>query len=315
MNTNENICGVATGNTGVTGCGVAVNPRDGFIILPRGKSYATAGYTSDALFLTALKADTLLASKTARIYPFLQAIDFVDNTGDNTLQAASGGAVRYTHHDTRKFMYTFPSVGINVVQALKKFEGNNNICALFAGEGYLHGKKLSNGNLTGEDCTVSVMYKAAAGTNTYEATITFTLVDNEAFYSQERYGFYKFDAGTVLKDELSGVHDVVLELVSSAAASIVVKCRRRDNLKDMGVDYEASLELPAAWLCITAAGVVQAPTTVTYSATAGTFTLAGTFADGYLSLYDPTTLAALTTALGNGQTGGFESNRISFAVA
>jgi hypothetical protein len=210
--------------------------------------------------------------------------------------------------------------GLGQLQSVFRFMGNSGLKMVLSDKrGYLWGQKNAAGTtFTGASCQVDPEFKVPVGTNASDKFMNVRFEDEEMFLNPDKLDFYKFDAGTVLKDELSGIHNVKLYLVEATATAIVVKAQRLDNLVDLGLSNEAALEQAGAWLLILAStGAAVTPSSVTYSSTAGTFTLAGTFATAlnYLSLAGPTALAALATPLGNGQTGGYESNVLSVTPA
>lgn len=307
-----NICASSWGNLGTTGCAFDPDQINGFIITPDTKAY-TMNYATDAAFLTALKADAIAAAKNARIYPYFRVIDCVDNTAANSVQTSGYGIHIKTELGKPMLQLTMAQRGLHQLQSVYQFMGNNGIKLFLSDKrGFLWGQKTSTGTFCGFGVDVAPeAFKMAAGTNATEKKMNIYFKEEDAFLNPDKLDFYSFDRGTVLADELSGVHDVKLTLVSASTSAIVVKCQRADNLLDMGVNYETALELPTAWkLILVSTGAAVTITGVTYSSTAGTFTLAGTFATAanLLSLQDPTTLAGIATPLGNGQTGGFESN-------
>jgi hypothetical protein len=318
MNTYNNICASHWGNLGTTGCAWDVNQINGFILVPESKAY-TMTYATDALFLAALQADAIAAVKSARIYPYFHVIDCVDNTAANAVKTTGYGIHQGTSLGKPTLQFTLAERGLPQLQSIFRFMGNNGLKMFLSDKrGYLWGQKTSTGTFTGASCDVAPEFKVPVGTDPSQKLMNVYFSDEEMFLNPDKLMYYKFDDGTVLKDELSSVHNVTLTLVSASESDIVVKVQRSDNLVDLGLTNETALELPAAWLLILAStGASVVISTVTYSATAGTFTLAGTFAKAlnYLSLVSPAALYALATPMGNGQTGGYESNVLSVTPA
>lgn len=318
MNTNANICGVKYGNTGTDSCALDFSQINGFIITPESKAY-TMNYATDAAFLTALKADTLLASKSARIYPYFRVLECTDNTADVTVQSSMFGKHIHSELNPPMLQFRLAERGINQVQQMFRFMGNNGLRMFLTDKnGVVFGQKNASGQFMGYSIDLNAMLKQKDGMNATPKMLNVYFKEEDVLINPDKFSFYAFDSGTVLKDELSGVHDVLLTLVSASTSSIVIKVQRRDNLKDLGIDYATALAQAGAYLLVLAStGAAVTVSTSTYSATAGTITLAGTFTTAlhYLSLKDPTALAALATPLGNGQTGGFESQVLSVTPA
>lgn len=319
MNNYNQICADRWGNLGTQGCAFDASQINGFIITPESKAY-TMNYATDAAFLTALKADALAASKNARIYPYFRVIDCVDNTAATTVQASAYGIHMKAEMGKPTLQLTLAERGLSQLQEIWRFMGNNGLRIFLTDKtGSILGQKTASGTFVGYKVDLSVEpFKMVSGTNATEKKMDLYFEEEDVFVNPDKFMFYRFDKGTVLRDELSGVHPVKLSLVSASTSAIVVKVQLAANLLDLGIANEAALELAGAWkLILVSTGAAVPITTRTYDAVAGTFTLAGTFttAAHLLSLCDPATLAALATPLGNGTTGGYESNVLTVTPA
>jgi len=133
----------------------------------------------------------------------------------------------------------------------------------------------------------------------------------------EGLNFYQFTRPFYPQDNLFAIKPVELEIVSASASAVVVKARLQGSRKSMGVDYVVGMSLPSAWSFVKAPdGTAQTIASVTYSATAETFTLGTTgFVTGTLNLVSAVALAALGTPVGSAATGGFEATAVPVTIA
>jgi len=306
------------GNTGVQGCALDADQIQGVIILPRNVSLNLPAYSTDALLIAAMNTATL-AADSLRIRPYLFGVDFVDNTAEAAKEVAGFGRTVGVTHANPSYQMQLDHRGIEQIQEFYKLESNKGNSVIFYDKSRtLWGKIDSAGKLFGWPCDINVIYKHATGSAKPEKKVNFELHDKDAFLNGTTTGYFRFDESTYLQDVVSGVHPVKLSVVSAAAATIVVKADLVANLVSLGESWEVGMELPAAWsLVLNSTGAAVTITSVTYSATAKTFTLAGTFtlAAHTLNLVTPAALYALATPVGDLATGGFQATAITVTPA
>lgn len=314
-------CASGYGNTGTVGDACDIQKIIGFIITPESTTYTKATYVNNIeAFAAKLGTDSIAALPAQRIYPYLFNTGFIDNTAANTVQTAEFGDVIHVEHGKPSFRVRLGERGYRQLMNLDKFRGSSVRLFLITASGKMIGEKnTSDTEFRGHKVTVAAEGKLPQAMNTSDKFVDFYYENEDAFYDVNTFDFYDFGSKNVLKDAMTGVHDVLLELVSASTSAIVVRAKLAANRQDMGArGYEAAMEQPGAWLLVlNSTGAAVTVSTVTYSSTAGTFTLAGTFTTAlhHLSLKDPTTLAALAIPFGNAATGGFESNVISVTPA
>jgi hypothetical protein len=315
-------CASNWGNTGTTGNACDIKQIKGFIIVPENVSYTKATYDGlPATFRTKLGTDALAAVKAQRIYPYFYLQGLTDNTAANAVQNAEYGGTLHVENGKPTLQVRLDERGHAQITNLFKFHGNSGLRLMLLDKGgkLIGEHNIDNTTFTGHRVKLDVEYKLPQGTNTSDKFLNIRYDDEEAFINSDKLDFYDFGNIAYLKDNLSGIHDVRLELVSASTNAIVVKAKLAATREDLGaLGYEAALEQVGAWLLVlNSTGAAVTIQTVTYSSTAGTFTLAGTFATALnkLSLKDPTTLAALATPFGNATTGGFESNVLDVTPA
>lgn len=323
---NDNV-GAGYGNTGHGGKGFKPGKVTGLIIMPDNKSYSNVKTLTDPSFKTLLLADCIAALPENRIYPILDVIDYTGTNAEDAVQNSNYGFHRNTEKGRPSFDLLLPDVGLRLLQEIYQFSGNKRLRAFTVhGQKDICGQKTAAGLFVGFSVDIDTNNpKFPEGTNLADHMIHVSLNEADAIVNKAKFEYYPFATGTVLKDVISGCHPVELTVVSASPAAIVVKAQLAESDYDLGrqPSYEAALELPAAWLPVLAeSGAALVPASVTYSSSAGTFTLAaptspGTWATAlhYLSLVSPAALAALSSPMGNGQTGGFESNVVAVTPA
>lgn len=315
-NSFENIAGSKFGNTGSQPYGLNMEQMRGFILLPQADSYAYKTYT-DPTFASAIGGKTLLAPD-LRNYPYFNVVNCVDNTADNTKETTDYGFVLDIMHGKPSLTVTMDKRGIRQIQNMFKFEGNKGMSILLYDKlETLYGKETTSGTMKGWKVQISANTpKIATGSASMPYSVTFDLLEEDAFLNSDRFAFYRFDRGFDLASAVHGIHDVKLSLVSAAATTLTIRAEIASTCQNMGDAYSTALAAAGAWTIKNrATGAAVVPSGVTY--TAPNFVLAGlTTATEYdVSFNTPAALAALTPAVGNAMTGGFESNVLAATTA
>jgi hypothetical protein len=315
-NSYENIAGSKFGNTGSQPYGLNMEKLGGFILLPQADSYAYKTY-KDTDFATAIGGKTLLP-KELRHYPYFNVVNCVDNTADNTKETTDYGVVLDIMHGKPSLTVTMDKRGIRQIQNIFKFEGNKGMSIMLYDKlETLYGKKTPSGTMKGWKVQISANTpKIATGSASMPYSVTFDILEEDAFLNSDRFAFYRFDRGFDLGGAVHGVHDVELSLVSAAATTLTIRAEIASTCQNMGDAYSTALAAAGAWIVKNrATGAAVVPAGVTY--TAPNFVLAGlTTATEYdVSLNTPAALAALASPVGNSITGGFESNVLAATTA
>jgi hypothetical protein len=316
-------CASNWGNTGTTGNACDIKQIKGFIIVPENVSYTKATYDgAPATFRTKLGTDALAAIKSQRIYPYFFVQGMTDNTAANAVQTGEYGGTLHVENGKPTLQFRLDERGHAQITNLFKFHGNSGLRVMLLDKGgkLIGEHNIDNTTFTGHCVKLDVEYKLPQGTNTSDKFLNIRYEDEEAFLNSDKLDFYDFGNIAYLKDNLSGIHDVRLELVSASTSSIVIKAKLAATNEDMGdLGYSAAVGQAAALLLVlNSTGAAVNISSVTYSSTAKTYALAGTFttAPHKLSLKDPTALAAMNpNPLGNSTTGGFESNVLDVTPA
>lgn len=316
MTQNQIICGKKYGNLGTSNCAFDLDQINGLIVTDESKSYTMSTYATPLAFLTALGVDSLLDSPAQRIFPYMRVIGGVDGTPANAVTATPYGIHQKSDVGRPMLTLTLAERGLHQVQSFSRFNGNNGIRYFISMKnGGLIGESKYDGTFAGFRGTIDAEGKLfPEGTGVGVKAINLRFDDQDALLNPAKLGFYMFEDANALKDGLGGVHDVKIEAVSAAVAAIVLTIQRADNLKDLGIDYSTALTQAGAYtVAVASSGVAAVPSSVTYNAITGKFTLAfspSLSAVPYVvTLKGPTVLAALSPApFGNAITGGFESN-------
>lgn len=315
-NSFENIAGSKFGNTGSEPYGLNMEKIGGFILLPQADSYAYKTYT-DKTFASAIGEKTLLAPN-LRNYPYFNVVNCVDNTADNTKETTDYGFVLDIMHGKPSLTVTMDKRGIRQIQNMFKFEGNKGMSILLYDKlETVLGEETPSGTMKGWKVQISANApKIATGSASMPYSVTFDLLEEDAFLNSSRFAFYRFDRGFDLASAVHGIHDVKLSLVSAAATNLTIRAEIASTCQNMGDAYATPLAAAGAFIVKNrSTGAAVVPSGVTY--TAPNFVLAGlTTATEYdISLNTPAALAALTPPVGNAMTGGFESNVLAAKTA
>lgn len=315
-------CGATTGNTGVGKCGVDLTQLEGFILMDSSKTYNPATYADQAAFFTALQADALLANKTNRIYPMLYVDGVVDATADNSIKETVYGKQVDVAHEQPRWTITLEERGMRQVGQLDKWRKNKNaaIVPVFKGgngNSLILFQKTAAGLYAPLSCFVYGNKIGLGAKNPADKSITVAFNDFDIFFG-DNLVFYATSAGTKLKYNLHGIHDLTINIVSATTTNIIFELFDASTGEIMGESYETALELAGAFLLnLVSTGATVAISSTAWNAVTKQFTSAGTItaAAHVFTMADPTTLAALSTPFGNGITGGFESNIVTVTPA
>lgn len=320
------VCPSLWGNTGgaVAGtCSFGVDKVSGFFFTARDKSYDMSTFANEAAFFTQLKADALAALPASRIYPVLRIADVTSNTGDVQTLESAYGYLEDTALSQIRWTVNMNDFGLKNLSELNKFSKNRNLAVwpIFMGgnaNDILMTRVGLDGKNYGFDAKVYTGQPApATGATKAFQSFMISFDDKDAFLS-EKVEFFPTSAGVKFKQQVEGIHPVVLKVATASTTAITVAVIDAASGAILGDLYEAALEQAGAWILnLVSTGAAVTITSVAWNSTTKLFTLAGTFttAAHKLKLADPTTLAALDTPFGNGTTGGFESNIVDVTPA
>lgn len=317
-------CKTAYGNTGVGNCGFDLEQLEGFILMDKSKTYDPATYATEALFLAALQADAIKAVKATRIYPYLCAKGATDATADNSIKESDYGQTMDVYHESPRWTIRLDDRGLIQLSNLDMWRHNRNaaIVPVFKGgkgNSVIMFVRDSAGLLTPAECVVYGNKAGIAAKNRADKTITVEFTDNEIFFgAASNLEFLQLSTGTKLSRNLHGVHNVALKVASASTTAITVAAVDANSGEILGDTYETAMEQAGVFnINLVSSGAVVSISSTTWNSTTKLFTLAGTFttAAHVLTLGTPEAMAALSTPFGNGITGGFEADPVTFTPA
>lgn len=310
------ICQSSDAKLGFVDCSPEMEQLSMVLFMDETKSFDLTSYATNALYLAALQTSTL-AVGTARTRPLPIKI------GANFSNSADPSPVNGGYNGVYSVINGKPVLeielgknGIYQMAQLYMLSQSGTLAAqLFDKAGRIWGRGANAAFKGFKIDAIEVMkLETPAGTTNTPKKVRIHFTDENMFL--EGLNFYQFARPFYPQDNLFAIKPVELELVSASASAVVVKARLQGSRKSMGVDYETGLELPAAWSFVKASdGTAQTIASVTYSATAETFTLGTSgFVTGTLNLVSAVALAALASPVGAAATGGFEATSIAVTI-
>lgn len=311
------ICQSSDAKLGFVDCSPEIEQLAMVVFMDETKSFDLTSYATNALYLAALQTATLSVG-TARIRPLPIKI------GANFSNSADPSAVNGGYNGVYSVINGKPvleiELGKNGIYQLNQLyllsQSSTLALQMFDKAGRVWGRGANAAFKGFKIDMIEVMkVETPAGTANAPKKVRIHFSDENMFV--EGLNFYQFARPFYPQDVLFAIKPVELELVSASASAVVVKACLQGSRKSMGVDYEAGMELPSAWVFTKAAdGTAQTISTVTYSSTAETFTLAGTgLVSGTLNLVTAVALAALASPVGAAATGGFEASAVPVTIA
>lgn len=319
MRDKSSLCQNTFGNTGVTDCIIDIKRLTGIFFMPKTLAFTAANMATEAAMLLAFQTATTVASKSARLYPFINknAIgDFADNTPEPTKMSNGYGHVTGVKYERHILTFTIGDVGLHVYQQLFAYNGNKNIALGFLDDdGKIYFAKTPDGGAKGMPGTViPSQYKFPTGSADGSFMVEFQPDDVDAFESNDKLYVAALASPykNTLPDLLSGVHDFELGFVSATTTTATITAMRSGDFANMAVEYPTGIVAPTAWVLTNkATGVPVVPSGITINAL-GQLVFAGlTLGTTYtLRSASPAVLLGATILIGTANTGGYESNTI-----
>ena len=308
---NNPSCIFTGANTGIGNCRISPKHIKGFILLPKSKILTEAECQT---METTLKALFVLASPSARAYPFMGFDNFNDASKDAAFESKGYG--NEVPLDNGKYIWEFQhSMGIELHKRLAAFNYAKNYSVIFIdNDGVYWGtKKLSSGVIGFAGIDLDYFYasplKLATGAASTIYTVRFALTDTKDI--NEEVAYVKSTFSNV--SELKGIQNLTIKQYAVAANKITVKIYTADDMVDVYDTLGAALQASVALWLITKSNVTVTTTSVTLVPASKSFEIAviGTGVHE-LKLAAPAVLA--TASVGGDPGDYYESNTLTFTL-
>ena len=297
-------------NTGIGNCRISPKHIKGFVLLPKSKILTEAECQT---METTLKALFVLASPSARAYPFMGFDNFNDASKDAAFESKGYG--NEIPLDNGKYIWEFQhSFGIEVHKSLAAFNYVKNYSVIFIdNDGVYWGtKKLSSGVVGFAGIDLDYFYasplKLATGAASTMYTVRFALTDTKDV--NEEVAYVKSTYSNV--SELKGVQNLFIKQYAVASNKISVQIYTIDGINvydTLGTALQADVNL---WL-ITKSDVAVTTTSVTLVPASKSFDVVATGSSIHqLKLAAPAVLA--TANVGGAASDYYESDTLTFTL-
>ena len=307
---NNPSCIFTGANTGIGNCRISPKHIKGFILLPKSKILTEAECQT---METTLKALFVLASPSARAYPFMGFDNFNDASKDAAFESKGYG--NEVPLDNGKYIWEFQhSFGIEVQKSLSAFNYAKNYSVIFIdNDGVYWGtKKLSSGVIGFAGIDLDYFYasplKLATGAASTIYTVRFALTDTKDINADVAY--VKSTYSNV--SELKGIQNLFIKQVSVAANKVTVQIYTIDGINvydTLGTALQATVAL---WL-ITKSNATVTTTSVTLVPSSKSFDIVATGTGVHeLKLAAPAVLA--TASVGGDPGDYYESDTLTFTL-
>lgn len=257
---NKIFCGSDVKNTGVCECFFDPKLITGAIFVPKGLVLPNSALT-DADIATTM-ANLISAAKASRIFPFPSFVNITPNTEDPTRQTFGYGSIATVREGNYDWLLQFRQGGVNASNALRTFNGLTGKYAVIFIESsnILIGtsKTDENGDAGLAGIPLEDIYTRpwspsdGSNTATYATQFTFKPV-----YINENIAFKKVSTSSLLLSELTGLEDVVLELVGIEDDVAAVRADTDCGSTDIYDLYADELANPEAWVVKDADGEIK----------------------------------------------------------
>lgn len=307
---NNPSCILTGANTGIGNCRISPKHIKGFVILPKSKILTDEECKR---METTLKELFVLASPTARAYPFIGFDNFNDASKDAAFESKGYG--NEVPLDNGKYIWEFQhSMGIELHKSLSAFNYAKNYSVIFIdNDGVYWGtKKLSSGVIGFAGIDLDYFYasplKLATGAASTIYTVRFALTDTKSINADVAY--VKSTYSNV--SELKGIQNLFIKQVSVAANKVTVQIYTIDGINvydTLGTALQATVDL---WL-ITKANAPVTTTSVTLVPSSKSFDIVATGTGVHeLKLAAPSVLA--TASVGGDPGDYYESDTLKFTL-
>ena len=303
-------CDVAMPNTGEPSCDISIGVLKGVIFATEQKQYDRE-QTIDAL-ITAMQADVLNASPSARLYPYF---GFMELTADNTqerskIQKGTQGAI-FGEAKSRDFRYECADMDYKFFAKMVKL---NKLGKLYFfgvdAKGNLLGAKGTGNTIIPIKLAAQCLHEKKFNTDT-TTNIYFDMITEDPYAFGANLAVVDM-TGYDITTQISGLYDVTLAATPSA-----LKIRVTGTVDVSDVDfmelYAGEADVAGAYVVTNAAGAAVTPSAVASVAgdpySMDLTVVAGTYS---VKLANPTALAALS--IGSASQGGYESNTVTGLV-
>lgn len=313
------LCLSQMGNTGYEGCGIVPEEIDRFILLPRSVTFTSANLASDSAFVTVLQSGSS-AAKASRIFPFVGVgvIDsLTDNTADATVETSDYGNHRGVTYGQHSYSVMLANNGMHLFQQFSKYANNKAVSIILIDKrGQMFMRKNGTG-AKGMPCQLFMEQpRMATGAAASVGTLKIMLDEEDAFLNDSKLYVFPLAKTTILADVLHGVHDVELNVISTAATSVGVTLTLPANFANLYDYFSTPLSSINAFdVIVKSTGVAAAGATVTGVAATKSFTIGSlTTATTYLiNLKSASALLALN--VGAAATGAYEGTQIEVTTS
>jgi len=213
------------------------------------------------------------ANKGLRLRPVMGFVGAEDSSEDTVRQTLGYGTTSSVRDGAYAWMFQFVQGGTCLLKALRAI--NRQLpYVIFVDSSYNLIGTVKDGGLGGIPTSDYWADKWKLNTGA-DATTFGVYLSFDPTYINERLAFIQTQ--TIPNFDISGVRgvqDVLLNVVSSSASTIVVQLKDKcTGSLDFGALYSDELADPAAWSATTPAGVAQIITAVAYNAATQNFTL------------------------------------------
>ena len=308
---NNPSCIFTGANTGIGNCRISPKHIKGFILLPKSKILTEAECQT---METTLKALFVLASPSARAYPFIGFDNFNDASKDAAFESKGYG--NEVPLDNGKYIWEFQhSMGIELHKRLAAFNYAKNYSVIFIdNDGVYWGtKKLSLGVIGFAGIDLDYFYaspfKLATGAASTIYSVIFALTDTKDVNADVAY--VKSTYATV--SELKGIQNLTIKQVSVAANKVTVQVFLNDDMINVYDTLGTALQATVALWLITKSNVTVTTTSVTLVPASKSFEIAVTGTGVHeLKLAAPAVLAA--ASVGGDPADYYESDTLAFTL-
>jgi hypothetical protein len=298
-----NFCVSTGGNTGKPACDLKALVVTGVIFSPK-NAKIPAGTEDVKSFL---KGKFKEAVKANRFFPALDSLTTTDSSEDAVIGTLSGGYSEKLRDGNAIYQFDYP-FGLCKAKSLRQFDGWGGGIFLVSKEGYVIGRKQSNGDLAAF-APASVYTKSKTlgdGQNPAVFSLIINFGDSGVFLNVLDITEKMPDFDT---EEFTGIIDVELSTVGTASGSVDVSVKTKCDGVNLYDVYATELAAAAAW-ALTNAASGAAATITSVAAQAGTksFRITATAGTYKLSLAGISALEAAGVE-------GYESNTITVTIS
>lgn len=244
MAVNQIICNVGGANTGIPDCAFTMKNVVKVFLVPNNFELTEAQLATPELALAALVAAASADLPSQRIYPTPEIVGVTNNSEDVVTQTLGYGVPVVVRDGKQNIQFQYLRGGNCVSNALRKFNNSFWRVLFLDASGVLVGTKVGQ---TIKGIPLDVFYARPFGMNdganvaNYSFQLTFDPV-----YINEAIGFIQLPLADALA--IDGLQNIVLKLVSRAAAVLTVQAFSGCNQENLYDTYGADLGAAANWI-------------------------------------------------------------------